>query len=104
MLLQEYYTSGFLSLQAAIDAYVLGLGLPAALDTSLVPLSGHGGARANATGGEGAQGSAPANLTAWTEWGAVMPTSAYTHNDFYVRARCSRSLACQPVRRVQRMV
>ena len=93
-LVQEYYTSGFLSLQAAIDAYVLGLGLPAALDTSLVPLPGHGGARAGASSGGGAQGSALANLTAWTQWGAVMPTSAYIHNDFYVRAGSSLLLAC----------
>lgn len=31
--MQEYYTSGFLSLQAAIDAYTLGL--PASLESSL---------------------------------------------------------------------
>ena len=87
--MQEYYTSGFLSLQAAIDAYVLGLGLPAALDTSLAPLSAHGGTRANASSGEDAKGSALANLNAWTQWGAVMPTSAYIHNDFYVRGGAS---------------
>ena len=85
VLAQEYYTSGFLSLQAAIDAYVLGLGLPAALDTSLVPLPGHNSTHDSASSGGGAQGPALANLTAWTQWGAVMPTSAYTHNDFYVR-------------------
>ena len=94
MLMQEYYTSGFLSLQASIDAYVLGLGLPAALDTSLVPLPGHGGAHAGTSGGGDAQGSALANLTAWTQWGAVMPTSAYIHNDFYVRAGRLLPLAC----------
>lgn len=98
--MQEYYTSGFLSLQAAIDAYALGLGLPAAMDTSLAlmpagngsELAGagaaapSGGGAARQTGGPGVPGSAVA--TAWTQWGSVMPTSAYTHNDFYVRTHC----------------
>ena len=97
---QEYYTSGFLSLQAAIDAYALGLGLPAAMDTSLALMAAgngselaaagaaapSGGGAARHTGGPRAPGSAAA--TAWTQWGAVMPTSAYTHNDFYVRTHC----------------
>ena len=104
---QEYYTSGFLSLQAAIDAYALGLGLPAAMDTSLAltpagngsELAGAGAAAPSAggtarhKGGPGAPGSAA--VTAWTQWGAVMPTSAYTHNDFYVRTHCHEfSIPC----------
>ena len=98
--MQEYYTSGFLSLQAAIDAYALGLGLPAAMDTSLAlmpagngsELAGAGaaapggGGAARQPGGPGVPGSAA--VTAWTQWGAVMPTSAYTHSDFYVRTHC----------------
>ncbi|KAK9833394.1 hypothetical protein WJX81_001382 [Elliptochloris bilobata] len=56
---KEYYTSGFLSLQAAIDAYSLGGGDKNPKDPGL------------------------ADVTAWTQWGAVMPTSAYTHNAFY---------------------
>jgi hypothetical protein len=91
---QEYFTSGFLSLQAAVDAYALGLRLPAALDTSLIaPPGANGSARAGAPAAGFGQGPAGlAGLAAWTQWGVVMPTSAYTHNDFYVRGPgCTQS-------------
>lgn len=90
--LQEYYTSGFLSIQAAIDAYALGLGLPATMDTSLAPIPGGNGttnaaldAGAISSGRSGPGNPGAVDIAAWTQWGAVMPTSAYTHNDFYVR-------------------
>ena len=72
--LQEYYTSGFLSLQAAIDAYTLGI--PAQLEASLdVSLPGTTTAAAGGTAG--------ANGGPFTEWGVVFPTAEYEHNDFY---------------------
>ena len=91
---QEYYTSGFLSLQGAVDMYALGLRLPAALDTSLIaPPGANGSARVGApTEGFGRDPAGLAGLAAWTQWGVVMPTSAYTHNDFYVRGPvCAQS-------------
>ncbi|CAL8463070.1 g2604 [Coccomyxa elongata] len=66
---KEYYTSGFLSLQAAIDAYTLGL--PASLESSLD------------TGPADSATPLPAPPQAWTAWGSVFPTSEYEHNDFY---------------------
>lgn len=66
---QEYYTSGFLSLQSAIDAYTLGL--PASLEASLD------------TGPGDSDAPLPAAPQLWTAWGGVFPTSEYDHNDFY---------------------
>ena len=67
--MQEYYTSGFLSLQSAIDAYTLGM--PASLEASLD------------TGSGDSPSPAPAAPQAWTAWGGVFPTAEYVHNDFY---------------------
>ena len=71
--MQEYYTSGFLSLQAAIDAYVLDIS--SSLETSL-----HTG-----TGNVSLPGSSAAiqRQSYWTQWGAVFPTAEYIHNEFY---------------------
>ena len=63
--MQEYYTSGFLSLQAALDAEILGL--PSDEEASFGPLSS----------------SARAPQQTWTQWGAAMPTGSYVHNNFY---------------------
>lgn len=67
--MQEYYTSGFLSLQSAIDAYTLGL--PSSLEASLQTGPGESETLL----------SAPPQL--WTIWGGVFPTAEYVHNDFY---------------------
>jgi hypothetical protein len=67
--LQEYYTSGYLSLQAAIDAYVLDLS--AQLETSLN------------TGPNVSDSYAPAQPQYWSAWGGVFPTAEYEHNEFY---------------------
>ena len=81
--MQEYYTSGFLSLQAAIDAYVLDIS--SSLETSLP------------TGVEnvGLPGSSAAvqRQRYWTQWGVVFPTAEYIHNEFYdgVSSTCSFS-------------
>jgi hypothetical protein len=69
---QEYYTSGFLSLQAAIDAYTLGL--PAMLEASLNARPAGADAGATAAGAVGGL---------YNEWGVVFPTAEYEHNDFY---------------------
>ena len=71
--MQEYYTSGFLSLQAAIDAYVLDI--PSSLETSLC----------TGTGNVSLPGSSAAiqRQSYWTQWGAVFPTAEYIHNEFY---------------------
>ena len=71
---QEYYTSGFLSLQAAIDAYTLGL--PAQLEASL-------DARPAAGEADAAGGAAGASSGLYTAWGVVFPTAEYEHNEFY---------------------
>ena len=63
---KEYLTSGFLSIQAAIDGYVLGL--PSSESTSLGPLN-------TSTG-------SPAGRL-YTEWSSVFPTAQYDYNDFY---------------------
>ena len=70
--LQEYYTSGFLSLQAAIDAYTLGLS--AQLESSL---------DVHPAGELGIAGLADASSDLYTEWGVVFPTAEYEHNEFY---------------------
>ena len=70
---QEYYTSGFLSLQAAIDAYVLDIS--SGLETSL-----HTGAGNISL--PGSRGSFQ-QQSYWTQWGAVFPTAEYIHNEFY---------------------
>ena len=62
-MVQEYYTSGFLSLQAALDAEVLRL--PSDKEASFGPLSPIG------------------SQQTWTQWGAAMPTGSYVHNNFY---------------------
>lgn len=67
--LQEYYTSGFLSLQSAIDAHILGLS--ATLETSL------------STGPNASLSFTPPPPQYWTTWGGVFPTAEYEHNDFY---------------------
>ena len=73
MCMQEYYTSGFLSVQGAIDSYVLGL--TSSLETSLP------------TGMENVtlvdSGAIIQRPSFWTEWGTVFPTAAYIHNEFY---------------------
>ena len=73
--MQEYYTSGFLSLQAAIDAYTLSLS--AKLEASL-------DARGGDTGGG----------DLYTEWGVVFPTAEYEHNDFYDAGNAWFLLVC----------
>lgn len=83
MCAQEYYTSGFLSVQGAIDSYVLGLS--SSLETSLP------------TGMENVtfvdSGAIIQRPSFWTEWGTVFPTAAYIHNEFYdgVSITCSHS-------------
>ena len=71
--MQEYYTSGFLSLQGAIDSYVLGTA--SSLETSLQ------------TGLENVSiadsGVIIQRPSFWTEWGTVFPTAEYIHNEFY---------------------
>lgn len=71
--MQEYYTSGFLSLQGAIDSYVLGTA--SSLETSLQ------------TGMENVSiadsGVIIQRPSFWTEWGTVFPTAEYIHNEFY---------------------
>ena len=73
MCMQEYYTSGFLSVQGAIDSYVLGIS--PSLETSLL------------TGMENVSfvesGAIIQRPSFWTEWGTVFPTAAYIHNEFY---------------------
>ncbi|KAK9857576.1 hypothetical protein WJX84_000857, partial [Apatococcus fuscideae] len=66
-----YYTSGFLSIQAAVDNYALGLS--ASLDTSLGPLPL----------GEDPQGQGSVARQSWTEWGGLFPTVGYIHNGFF---------------------
>lgn len=73
-LLQEYYTSGFLSLQAAIDGYVLGLST--AHEAALGPL----GTTIPVAPDSPFVQSEPQY---WTAWGAAFPTAAYDHNQFY---------------------
>lgn len=71
--MQEYYTSGFLSLQGAIDAYVLGIA--SSLETSLP------------TGMQNVRiadsGAVIQRQSFWTEWGTAFPTAEYIHNEFY---------------------
>ena len=68
--MQEYYTSGFLSLQGAIDAYVLGFA--SSLETSLP------------TGMQSVEsGASIQGQSFWTEWGTVFPTAEYIHNEFF---------------------
>ena len=71
--LQEYYTSGFLSVQGAIDSYVMGIG--SSLETSL-PMG-----MENITIVD--SGAIIQRPSFWTEWGTVFPTAAYIHNEFY---------------------
>lgn len=80
--MQEYYTSGFLSVQGAIDAYALGI--TSSLETSLLT---------------GMQNVSNADLGAivqrqsfWTEWGTVFPTAEYIHNEFYDGVSNTRGL------------
>ena len=82
--MQEYYTSGFLSLQAAIDAYVLDMS--ASLETSL----------RTGTGNVSLPGSSAAiqRQGYWTQWGAVLPTAEYIHNEFYDGVRLSFHPLC----------
>ena len=70
---QEYYTSGFLSIQSAIDGYVLHLG--ASREASLGPLA--------ATSPDDSSAVQPPQRQYWTLWGAAFPTAAYDHNQFY---------------------
>ena len=62
--LQEYYTSGFLSIQAAIDGYVLGLN--AETETSLGPFPVPRASAQNVTSRLRPQ---PAQQELFTEWG-----------------------------------
>ena len=71
--MQEYYTSGFLSVQGAIDSYVLGI--TSSLETSL-PMG-----MENVTFVD--SGTIIQRPSFWTEWGTVFPTAAYIHNEFY---------------------
>ncbi|KAK9829531.1 hypothetical protein WJX72_006343 [[Myrmecia] bisecta] len=64
---KQYLTSGFLSIQAAIDGYVLGQSH--LHEASLGPLP--------------VQPSDDPSANSWVEWGAVFPTAAYHHNRFY---------------------
>lgn len=61
-----YFSSGFLSIQSAIDGYVLGS--PTGSETSLHL---------------GASNSSGSNSDSWTEWAEPFPTAAYIHNRFY---------------------
>lgn len=75
---KEYYTSGFLSLQSAIEGYVLGL--DSSSESSLGPLP-----------------AAQANVTWWTMWGSVMPTASWVHNECAPLPASSPALApCCP--------
>ena len=66
--LQEYYTSGFLSIQAAIDGYVLGLN--AETETSLGPFP------ASAQNGTSRLRPQSAQQELFTEWGEHLLSKA----------------------------
>lgn len=61
---KQYLSSGFLSIQSAVDGYVMGAA--PGDDTALeAPSTGNG------------------SSAAFTEWASPFPTAAYIHNRFY---------------------
>mmetsp|Transcript_7891 Transcript_7891/g.23248 ORF Transcript_7891/g.23248 Transcript_7891/m.23248 type:complete len:2373 (+) Transcript_7891:472-7590(+) len=66
---KQYISSGFLSIQSAVDGYVMG-STPGA-DTTLDGPPADDGPTVNGSGGP------------WTEWSEPFPTPSYIHNRFY---------------------
>ncbi len=61
---KQYLSSGFLSIQSAVDGYVMGAA-PEDDSALEVPPTGNG------------------SSSAFTEWASPFPTAAYIHNRFY---------------------
>ena len=78
--LQQYYTSGFLSVQSAVDAYVLGLS--ANNEATLGPFKATNSSHESVNTTVGALPNAQ-SAQLFNTWGATFPTPAWRYNMFY---------------------